>query len=185
MVGESINRGVDLTQKKKQLVTSLNEAKLAPPNDERVRKGVKEIREFLPKEQLDLVEKIRHIQDPKSVEMLAQFVALIQNGRPGDRTSGLLGLPQFLTFLNKTQEETAANQTDSGRRASSRMSSITSPRIATKTSVSAASTLPRPTTQRKSSVATSQTYSMSSRSTTPETPRKNPSKILVFQGRGQ
>ena len=175
MVGESINRGVELSQKKKQLVASLNEAKLAPQNDDRIRKGVKEIREFMPKEQLDLVEKIRHIQDPKSVEMLEQFVALIQNGRPGDRTSALLGLPQFLTFLNKSQEETSANPTDSGRRASSRMSSITSPRIPAKTSVSAVSTLPRPTTQRKSSVANSQTCSMSSRSTTPETPRKNPS----------
>jgi len=40
MVGESINRGVDLGVKKKQLVASLNEAKLAPQNDERVRKGV-------------------------------------------------------------------------------------------------------------------------------------------------
>jgi hypothetical protein len=37
MVGESINRGVDLSQKKKQLVGSLNEAKLAPQSDEKVR----------------------------------------------------------------------------------------------------------------------------------------------------
>ena len=37
MVGESINRGVDISAKKKQLVGSLNEAKLAPQNDERVR----------------------------------------------------------------------------------------------------------------------------------------------------
>ncbi len=49
-------------------------------------KGVKEIREFLPREQLELVEKMRQIQDPKSVEMLVQFVSLIQNGRPGKKS---------------------------------------------------------------------------------------------------
>jgi hypothetical protein len=92
MVGESINRGVDLGVKKKQLVASLNEAKLAPPNDERVRKGVKEIREFLPRQQLELVEKMRQIQDPKSVEMLSQFVSLIQNGRPGEKSIKFLEL---------------------------------------------------------------------------------------------
>jgi hypothetical protein len=130
MVGESINRGVDLSQKKKQLVGSLNEAKLAPQNDERVRKAVKEIREFMPREQLDLVEKMRQIQDPKSIEMLTQFVTLLQNGRPGDRSSGLLGLPQFLSFLNKTQEDAGTvSEAGAGRRTSSRMSSITSPRI--------------------------------------------------------
>ena len=130
----------------------------------------------MPREQLELVDKMRQIQDPKSVEMLSQFVALVQNGRAGDRSSGLMGLPQFLSFLNKSQEE-AGTVTDSGtgRRASSRMSSITSPRIPAGPKISgstAASTLPRPT--RKSSVATSQTYSVSSRSTTPDTPRKIP-----------
>jgi len=132
----------------------------------------------MPREQLELVDKMRQIQDPKSVEMLAQFVTLVQNGRAGDRSSGLMGLPQFLTFLNKSQEEAgggAAADSGPSRRASSRISSITSPRIPTGPKISgstAASTLPRPT--RKSSVTTSQTYSMSSRSTTPDTPRKIP-----------
>ena len=96
MVGESINRGVDLGLKKKQLVASLNEAKLAPQTDERVRKGVKEIREFLPREQLELVEKMRQIQDPKSVEMLLQFVSLILNGRPGEKSIEFQSLQRLL-----------------------------------------------------------------------------------------
>ena len=57
----------------------------------------------MPREQLDLVDKMRQIQDQKNVEMLSQFVTLRLNGRAGDRTSGLMGLPQFLTFLNKSQ----------------------------------------------------------------------------------
>lgn len=57
----------------------------------------------MPREQLDLVDKMRQIQDQKNVEMLSQFVTLLLNGRAGDRTSGLMGLPQFLTFLNKSQ----------------------------------------------------------------------------------
>jgi hypothetical protein len=59
--------------------------------------------------------------------MLTQFVTLLMNGRAGDRSSGLVGLPQFLTFLNKSQEESAGShgEAGTGRRASSRISSIT------------------------------------------------------------
>ena len=80
-------------------------------------------------------------------------------------------------FFQYWQQEESGTVTDSGasRRAPSRISSITSPRVPAGPKFSGSttiSTLPRPT--RKSSVATSQTYSVSSRSTTPDTPRKIP-----------
>lgn len=166
MVGESITKHTDICQKKKQMLGALTGTKLMPQIDERIRKSIKEIREFMTREQLELVLKMKDLKDPQSIDMLVQFLTLLHNGGSKDSSGkGLVGLPQFLSFLNKSQE-------DSGPPSSQRMS-MSSPRVASSTR---GSTLPRPSVSgsirnRKASIS-SQTVSISSRSTTPDTPRR-------------
>ena len=105
MVGEAINKHVDITLKKKQLLTSLSGSKFLPQIDERIRKQIKEIREFMNKDQLSMLLRLKEIKDPASMEMLGQFLTLLQSGSKEAGGSGLMGLPQFLTFLNKSQED--------------------------------------------------------------------------------
>ena len=153
MVGEAINKTVDLNTKKKQLLSSLTEAKLLPQIDERLRKQIKELKEFMTKEQLTTLFKLKvimkwftiisfnviisfykEIKDPESLEMLTQFLSLLKSGK--DRpASGMMGLPQFLTFLNKSQ-----NEPDSSGQTRTSISAKNSPRTQSR------STLPRPST---------------------------------------
>lgn len=174
IVGEAINKYVDIGQKKKMLLSALTEAKLFPQNDERLRKSIKEMKEFMSKEHLDLVYKIGAIKDAESLEMVVQFLNLVGKGAK-DRNSGFMGLPQFLSFLSTAKDD--ANAAIPGMaRSNSRMSNLASPKV------QARSTLPRPSSSRqntqglpssrKPSIASNQTFSISSRSTTPETPRK-------------
>ncbi|TRY71101.1 hypothetical protein TCAL_15030 [Tigriopus californicus] len=175
IVGEAINKYVDIGQKKKLLLSALTEEKLFPQNDERLRKNIKEMKEFMSKEHLDLVYKIGSIKDAESLEMVVQFLNLVGKG-PKDRNSGFMGLPQFLSFLSSNKDDTNGSMPGMAR-SNSRMSNLASPKVQTR------STLPRPSSSRQSvqglpssrkpSIATSnQTFSISSRSTTPETPRK-------------
>ena len=130
MVGESVNKQIDLGYKKKQLLGALTGTKLVksqsvtksrtrhpfsflsclcifqmPQVDERIRKQIKEIREFMSKEQLSLLLRLKDIKDPASLNMLDQFLTLLQSGSKEAGGTGLMGLPQFLTFLNKSQED--------------------------------------------------------------------------------
>ncbi len=126
---------MDISSKKKQLLGALTGTKLLPQIDERIRKSIKEIREFMTREQLSLVLRMKEIKDPQSISMLLQFLSLLQTKDSGGG-SGLLGLPQFLSFLNKSQED--------GMPSSARSSVPPSPRTS--------STLPRPSNRRKSSI---------------------------------
>lgn len=103
MVGESINKHVDIGAKKKQLLGALTGSKLIPQTDEKIRKQIKETREFMTKDQLQIVHKIKAIKDESKMDMLSQFLTLIKDSSPA--SGGLMGLPQFLTFLNKSQQE--------------------------------------------------------------------------------
>ena len=79
MVGESINKHVDITLKKKQLLTSLSGSKFLPQIDERIRKQIKEIREFMTSQQLDVVLKIKEIKIGQNMDMLVQLLALLNS----------------------------------------------------------------------------------------------------------
>lgn len=158
MVGEAINKHIDINLKKKQLLTSLSGTKFLPQVDERIRKQIKEIREFMSKSQLEMVTKIKDIKEGQNMDMLIQFMSLLSSKDAGMGS----GLPQFLSFLNtKTQEEKSNPLSRGGAR-----NSVTA-------STAAASTaIPRPSItgsirSRKASI-TSQTVSISSRSTTPD-----------------
>ena len=110
------------------------------------------------KNQLDMVQKMKEVKDGQNMEMLDQFLTLLAS-----KDAGLgSGLPQFLSFLgqNKSEEKRPKN-----------------------------STIPRPSTatnsirSRKASI-TSQTVSISSRSTTPETPNRrfNQNHEMILRG---
>ena len=47
MVGEALNQCVDITIKRKQLLQALTEAKIPPQIDEKVRKSIKEVLQYL------------------------------------------------------------------------------------------------------------------------------------------
>ena len=89
------------------------------------------------REQLNLVLRLKEIKDPQSMSMLLQFLSLLQTKDQGGPGSGLLGLPQFLSFLGKSQEDNMPS--------SARSSVPPSPRPPS-------STLPRPANRRKSSI---------------------------------
>ena len=160
MVGESVNKHVDITLKKKQLLGALTDTKLLPQIDERIRKQIKEVREFMNRDQLDMILKIKEVRDPQRMDMLVQFMSLLSSKESGN-SGNLVGLPQFLSFLNTSQEV-------DGRPNNTRRSVV-------QKNSSTGSTIPRPSTgsirSRKASI-TSQTVSISSRSTTPDTPNR-------------
>ena len=57
------------------------------------------------KEQLEIVGRLREVKDPESLHMLGQFLALLKsNGTKDHRSSGFMGLNQFLTFLNQVRK---------------------------------------------------------------------------------
>ena len=176
MVGESVTKFVEMTSKKRQLLTALTEAKLMPQIDERLRKTVKELKEFMTRDQLELLYKLREVKEPESVHMLGQFLSLLKSGKDRPASAGMMGLPQFLNFLNKSSLEDGG-VTGGMARSGSRMSNLASPKANPRSS-----TLPRPSSSRhsianghgrKPSVSSNATFSInSSRSTTPETPRR-------------
>ena len=127
--------------------------------DERLRKQIKEMKEFLTKDQLRLVGKIREVKDDDGIQMLNEFMTFVKSGK--DRTSGMMGLPQFLSFLNKSGEEPDASGRNRSPRGPNSIRSTALPRP----------TSGRPSSARKPSMSSQQTYSISSRSTTPDGPR--------------
>lgn len=158
MVGESVNKHVDITLKKKQLLGALTDTRLLPQIDERIRKQIKEVREFMNRDQLDMVLKIKEVRDPQRMDMLVQFMSILSS-----KDSGNSSLPQFLSFLNT---EVDGGGKPNNRRTSGQKNST----------ISSGSTIPRPSAagsirSRKASI-TSQTVSISSRSTTPDTPNR-------------
>jgi len=66
-VGEAVNKAVDLSQKKRQLMASLTEAKLPPQVDERLRKQIKETKEFMSRDQLAMVARLKEVRDEESL----------------------------------------------------------------------------------------------------------------------
>jgi hypothetical protein len=116
IIGESITRCTDISLKKKQLIASLTEAKMIPQNDEKVRKAVKEIKEYMNRDQINMVHRIREVSGPENVDMVKQFVGLLGKGGK-ERSNSFVGLPQFLSFLNKGGGESKPTNSGSPRAA--------------------------------------------------------------------
>ena len=156
IIGESINRCTDVASKRKQLLASLAESKMLPHDDEKARKAIKEMKEYMSRDQIGLVHRVREVKDPESVDMLQQFLGLLSGGNRG--SANMMGLNQFLSFLNK----------DNG---GDNNSPKAAPRNTTNLPRPSPSTAGKSISSRKPSIS-SQTFSVvSSRSTTPDTPR--------------
>ena len=157
IIGESINRCTDVAAKRKQLLASLAESKMIPADDEKVRKAIKEMKEYMSRDQIGMVHRVREVKDPESVDMLRQFLGLLGGGN-NRGSANMMGLNQFLSFLNK----------DNGNGAESPKAA---PRNSTHLPRPSPSTAGKSVSSRKPSIS-SQTFSVvSSRSTTPDTPR--------------
>ena len=98
---ETLLYGVDIEKKKKQLLHQLGDLKMSPPVDDRTRKTIKEVKEFMFKEQIDIVHQLKDLRDANKLSVVSQFIQLIQAG--GERQGGMAGLNQFVSFLSTAE----------------------------------------------------------------------------------
>ena len=57
-----------------KILHQLGDLKLSPAVDDRIRKQVKEVKEFMAKEQVDLLHQIKEIKEPSKLGVVLQFV---------------------------------------------------------------------------------------------------------------
>ena len=74
---DTVFYAVDIEVKKKQILHQLGDLKLSPAVDDRIRKQVKEVKEFMGKEQVDLLHQIKEIKEPSKLGVVLQFVQVI------------------------------------------------------------------------------------------------------------
>ena len=98
---DTVFYAVDIEVKKKQLLHQLGDLKLSPAVDDRIRKQVKEVREFMGKEQVELLHQIKEIKDPGKLGVVLQFVQLIH---AGDSQKSMAGINQFVSFLSEKED---------------------------------------------------------------------------------
>ena len=61
---ETVMYGVDMELKKKHILHQLGDLKMSPPVDDRNRKVIKDIKEFMRKEQVEILHQVRVILSP-------------------------------------------------------------------------------------------------------------------------
>ena len=98
---DTVFYAVDIEVKKKQVLHQLGDLKLSPAVDDRIRKQVKEVKEFMGKEQVDLLHQIKEIKEPSKLAVVLQFVQLIH---AGDSSKSMAGINQFVTFLSEKED---------------------------------------------------------------------------------
>ena len=99
---ETVLYGVDIEQKKKQILHQLGDLKMSPPVDDRNRKVIKDVKEFMGKEQVDILHQLKDITDAKQLSVISQFIELLQVG--GGQQGGMAGLSHFITFLSQKEQ---------------------------------------------------------------------------------
>ena len=98
---DTVFYAVDIELKKKQLIHQLGDLKLPPAVDDRIRKQLKEVKEFMGKEQVELLHHVKELRDPSKLEVVLQFVQLIH---AGDSQKSMAGINQFVSFLSEKEE---------------------------------------------------------------------------------
>jgi len=151
---ETVLFGVDIEMKKKQILHQLGDLKMSPPVDDRNRKVIKDVKEFMGKEQVEILHQLKDVKDKDKLSIVLQFIQLLQ--ARGQNQGGMAGLNQFVTFLS---------QKDGMKRSSSRQSLAGG-----STTGSIRPSLSRSNSARSRKQSTS---SFSSCSSTPEIPRCN------------
>ena len=61
----------------------------------------KDVREFMGKDQVDLLHQIKELKDPQKLGVILQFVQLIQ---AGDSQKSMAGINQFVSFLSEKED---------------------------------------------------------------------------------
>ena len=69
-------------------------------NRKRNRKVIKDVKEFIGKDQVEILHQLKDIKDVNKLSVVSQFIQLLQAG--GERQGGIAGLNQFVTFLSQT-----------------------------------------------------------------------------------
>ena len=98
---DSVFYSVDIEMKKKQLLHQLGDLKLSPAVDDKVRKQIKDIKEFLGKEQVEIIHQVKELKDPEKLSVILQFIQLIH---AGDNQRNMAGINQFVSFLSEKDE---------------------------------------------------------------------------------
>merc|ERR1711988_237835 len=98
---DTVFYAVDIEVKKKQLLHQLGDLKMSPAVDDRIRKQIKDVREFMGKDQVDLLHQIKELKDPQKLGVILQFVQLIQ---AGDSQKSMAGINQFVSFLSEKED---------------------------------------------------------------------------------
>jgi len=98
---DTVFYAVDIEMKKKQLLHQLGDLKMSPAVDDRIRKQIKDVREFMGKDQVDLLHKIKELKDQQKLGIILQFVQLIQ---AGDSQKSMAGINQFVSFLSEKED---------------------------------------------------------------------------------
>ena len=99
---ETVLYGVDIELKKKQILHQLGDLKMSPPVDDRNRKVIKDVKEFMGKDQVEILHQLKDIKDVKKLSVISQFIQLLQVG--GSQQGGMAGLNQFVTFLSQKEQ---------------------------------------------------------------------------------
>ena len=97
---DTVFYAVDVETKKKQLLHQLGDLKMSPAVDDRIRKQIKDVREFMGKEQVELLHQIKELKDTNKLGVILQFVQLIH---AGDSQKSMAGINQFVSFLSEKE----------------------------------------------------------------------------------
>jgi len=148
---ETVLHGVDIEAKKKQLLHLMGDLRLAPPVDDKVRKVVRDVRPFLTRQQVEILEQVTRVNEEEKLSVVSQFLQIL-SGSQAHKQGGMAGLNQFVSFLSSQQPPEGARV----RRTSSQAS------------------VARPSLTRSNSARSRKqsSSSFSSCSTTPETPQR-------------
>jgi len=137
---ETVLYSVDMEKKKKQILHQLGDLKMSPPVDDRNRKVIKDVKEFMGKEQVEILHQLKDLKDANKLSVISQFIQLLHAG--GEGQGGMAGLNQFVTFLSQKESMTRSSSRQSvvGSRLSN--NSVRTRKQSTSSSLSSTSTLP-------------------------------------------
>jgi len=98
VIMDTVYFSMDISSKKKQLLHQLGDLKMSPPVDDRNRRLISDVKEFMKKDQLEILHLVREVKDQGQLSAVLQLLHLLQSGQSkGD----LEGLNKFVSFLSQ------------------------------------------------------------------------------------
>ena len=96
---------VYINLKKKQLLHQLGDLKMSPPVDDRIRRVISDVKEFMRKDQVEIMHQVKEVKDLSKLSIVSQFIQLLQAG--GQQQGGITGLNQFVSFLSQKEGDSS------------------------------------------------------------------------------